>query len=93
MGSVKSKNFIVKSIIYNNNHNINDTTIFKLNDTIKLNKVILKKNTLIKLFEFNSYGLTSFNEKTYKIIVGLDKKNYILSNNWYSIQNKFVSKL
>ena len=106
MGNCKSK--VVKPRFVNNinKHKLTKSIQLKINEfnniyyttaQIKLNyKFILRENSIIKLFEGNTYGLVGFNDKPIQLIIIDKKKNIMVSQNWYSIHKKnlkpFINK-
>ena len=61
---------------------------------IKLtSKFILRKNSLLKLFEGNTYGLLDFNQKPFQLIRIKKDKKISMSQSWYSINKKYIVQI
>lgn len=90
MGHIQSKFKSIQGLKYNNNKQYHSNNLFFLKENIIINKNKLLKKTILKLFEFNSYGLNNFNHQTFKVVLDIKDNKIKESNKWFSINNNYV---
>ncbi len=98
MGNLCGKKKIIHCVLTTNLDNNKDKlkqkykNVYYNTKLIQLNKnLYLQKNSLLLLFEGNTYGLSSgFNEKPYKIIIKYENNKIQCSQNWYMIETDII---
>ena len=92
MGQFSSK--YVSGVLFDKRFNLHSySKLFKLNQTIEINKYKLKKNTILQLFEYNTYGFQDIYHKSYTIIKKINNNNIESSTKWFCIHNNYVNKI